>query len=46
MTLADSYAKLSPVMGVGGSNPSGRAMSSRKKHFHVKVILQLNERLI
>ena len=30
MTLADSYAKLSPVMGVGGSNPSGRGMSSGK----------------
>jgi hypothetical protein len=36
MTLVDSCAKLSSVMSVGGSNPSGRAMSSRKNIFTSK----------
>ena len=45
MTLVNSCAKLSSVMGVGVRIPSGAACLA-EKHFHVKVILQLNERLI
>ena len=45
MTLVNSCAKLSSVMGVGVRIPPGAACLA-EKHFHVKVILQLNERLI